>query len=373
MNYLKNLAFSALVLLGACSAPSSKDDKSEVKDWTVSMPGCLNAFGRNIPGWSAASWVDDSITGFRQYGIRKCGFSDQQSAINALRDECNSLTGGQYCVNYSSPIMKKYEPSPSNTPVPEPTQPPAPRPTEPPAPRPAFNGMTQVKKYTGVNKNWDIIEGFDSDRVIFYDRDSGVAQIYEIDSSGNLSEIRTLDNLLRTWTTIAAVGGNRIMFYSAPTGSAVIYSVDAAGGLSLVKEFSGFRTTWTDIVRVDGGVIFHEKNNSYGEAYAFDAAGYMKLISSNSDLYGSLSLDSSYELLTSAGGGRVISYDRDSGRARISIFNGQSFNSSRPSSSVTGWKTSWTQLALVGNGGGNGNVLFYEAGTGTMELYNFAD
>ena len=115
--------------------------------------------------------------------------------------------------------------------------------------------ITQLKSYDGWRTSWShIVPSYATDNsqsettLLFYDKNSGVAQFYNVDAQGHISQLS--NNTYSTgWTHIipgsfvAGSADTALLFYNSSSGLAQFYSTDGQGGITQLSS-SHYRTSW---------------------------------------------------------------------------------------------------------------------------------
>ena len=158
-------------------------------------------------------------------------------------------------------------------------------------------GMTLLRRYRNWRKTWDLIipgnfkvlrnefsNGPFTD-LLFYDRETGTAEIYATDGSAGLTFVKRYTNWRKSWTRIipgdfsaGELYYTDLLFYDRTAGEGVFYSTDGAGGLGFLKKYDNWRKTWAEIVPGNFGgtdhsdLLFYDSNGT-GEFYTTDGSG----------------------------------------------------------------------------------------------------
>jgi len=188
---------------------------------------------------------------------------------------------------------------------------------------------------TGWRSSWTHIvggnfSGAHDDCVLFYEGNTGFAEIYQTDGRGNISLLRQHPDLghigsrSHRWTHVVAgrfsdSANNSLLLADRTTGFAAIFDTDASGNLIGRREFPNWGT-WTHVT------IVRVVNSPYSA---------------------------------------VLRYDRATGRGEILECDGLGNLTLRQGSD--GWRTTWSHV--VGGFASGNSVLFYEETTGHCEIY----
>jgi len=188
---------------------------------------------------------------------------------------------------------------------------------------------------TGWRSSWTHIvggnfSGAHDGCVLFYEGNTGFAEIYQTDGHGNISLLRQHPDLGRIgsrshrWTHVVAgrfsdSANNSLLLADRTTGFAAIFDTDASGNLIGRREFPNWGT-WTHVT------IVRVVNSPYSA---------------------------------------VLRYDRATGRGEILECDGLGNLTLRQGSN--GWRTTWSHV--VGGFASGNSVLFYEETTGHCEIY----
>lgn len=205
-----------------------------------------------------------------------------------------------------------------------------------PPPGPGLpSSFEQIRVHTDWRSSWTHIaagkfsDGHD-DCVLFYEGDTGFAEIYETDGQGNISLLRQhadlgrIGNRSRRWTHIVAgrfcdSAYNSLLLADQESGFAAIFKTDGSGNLIKVREFSNWGD-WSHITTV------RVVNSPFSA---------------------------------------VLRYKQSEGMGEILECDSQGRLTRRQSSN--GWRTTWSHV--VGGFGWGDTVLFYEDVSGHCELY----
>lgn len=159
-------------------------------------------------------------------------------------------------------------------------------------------GMTLLRRYTNWRKTWDLIvpgnykaypgefaSGPYTD-LLFYDRETGVGEIYATDGAGGLNFLKRYTNWRKSWTMIVPGNFSRgelyytdLLFYDRLAGEGEFYSTDGSGELGFIKKYDNWRRTWSKIVPGNFGgteysdLLFYDSSVGRGEFYTTDGRG----------------------------------------------------------------------------------------------------
>lgn len=161
-----------------------------------------------------------------------------------------------------------------------------------------------LRRYPDIGTSWhQIVPGnFDGNHMhtdlLFYDQKAGVGEFYATDGSGGRTLFRRYTNWRKTWDLI--VPGNfkvledefstgpytDLLFYDRETGHAEIYATDGHAGLVFLKSFNNWRKSWTMIVPGNFGrgesyytdLLLYDRMHGTGEFYATDGSGGLRFL-----------------------------------------------------------------------------------------------
>jgi len=159
-------------------------------------------------------------------------------------------------------------------------------------------GITLLKSYDGWRTSWShIVPTYATEMnqyhtaLLFYDKNSGVAQFYNVDSQGNINQLS--NNTYSTgWTHI--VPGNfttstntALLFYNSASGLAQFYNTDGQGNITQLSS-NHYSTGWTHIIPgsfVAGynntALLFYNSASGLAQFYSTDGQGGINQLSSN--------------------------------------------------------------------------------------------
>ena len=165
--------------------------------------------------------------------------------------------------------------------------------------------ITQLKSYDGWRTSWSHIgPSYATDNsqsettLLFYDKNSGVAQFYKVDAQGNINQLS--DSTYSTgWTHIipgyflAGSPNTALLFYNSGSGLAQFYSTDGQGGISqpssstFSKGWSHIVPGWFTIFRPGGAgestmaLLFYNSGSGLAQFYSTDGQGGISQLSSS--------------------------------------------------------------------------------------------
>ena len=225
-----------------------------------------------------------------------------------------------------------------------------------------YGNLNLLKSYSGWRSTWKQIlqiglPGVDegtANHILFYDPSAGEGEIYSVDSSGNLSLLKSYSGWRSTWGHIVSWAGEldiyvqittncALLFYDRAVGSGEIYSVDGHGNIGLIQSYSGWRTTWTHLVALENAaLVFYDQSAGYGEMYAIDSkTNNISFLKSYSDWGSSWT---HLVPLHCSSGLALLFYDEISGRAvvyAVDILTGELNLLGTP---ITSWQANWASL-----------------------------
>ena len=133
--------------------------------------------------------------------------------------------------------------------------------------------------------------------LLCYERDSGVAAIYDTNGTGGIQLLQEYSDWRQSWTVIVPgvfgdSGYDGLLLYDQPAGFAAFYDTDGQGNLILLHEHSTFGSsghTWSHIVVAPfndsrySGVLLYDQSAGFGAIYATDGHGHLNLLREYSD------------------------------------------------------------------------------------------
>src|SRR5262249_1598522 len=199
-------------------------------------------------------------------------------------------------------------------------------------------GFTLLKRHDRLRPNCTLMIpgnfGGSFTGLLFYDRALGVGEFYSTDGQGGITLLKRHTDWRRSWAQIVPGNFGRneftdLLFYDPSASIGEFYTTDGQGGIALLRQHTSFRKSWTLIVsgNIAGSIasfgdfpslLFYDAAAGVGEFWATDGLGGMRLLKQH-----------------------------------------------------TGWRSSWEKIVLGGFGGSTRmGLLFYERGTGVVEIYN---
>ena len=97
-------------------------------------------------------------------------------------------------------------------------------------------------------------EGFES--LLFYNSASGAAEFYSTDGSGGIAQLSSTTWSIG-WTHILPVllyeeGYESLLFYNSVSGVSQFYTVDGTGDIHLLSDATTWRKSWALITSIEG-------------------------------------------------------------------------------------------------------------------------
>src|SRR5947207_7466549 len=129
--------------------------------------------------------------------------------------------------------------------------------------------------------------------LLFYNRNSGLSQLYNTDGQGGITQLNSYSFERTTWTHIVPCYGadtqyyTTLLFYDSRSGIAEFYGVDDYGNLNQLSSTT-YSTGWTHIVDVplaqgphliDDDLLFYNGNSGVAQFYLADRQGQINQLS----------------------------------------------------------------------------------------------
>jgi hypothetical protein len=188
--------------------------------------------------------------------------------------------------------------------------------------------------------------------LLFYNRESGLAQFYEVDGSGLGRQVSST-----TWSTgwthiIAGAFSFRpyteLFFYNSTNGVAQFYTMDGNGGIQQLSNTT-WSTGWTHIVPVQlyleapQSLLFYNSTNGVAQFYKQDTHGNISQVSNATWSTGWTHIVRVYGLAQYPMMSSLLFYNQHSGAAEF--YNVDSNGNIQRVSSPTTWRKSWAFIS----------------------------
>lgn len=182
--------------------------------------------------------------------------------------------------------------------------------------------------------------------LVKYDRTKGCGTYY-----ANGSKLKEHCGWVKTWHTVFVFDGmSKVLFYEKNYGIVEIYRLDRAGNMGLIKHFDGISKTWESInwipFGLNDGVLKFQNPDGYYELYSLDNNG-------NLTRRNDITLD---EILPSS---ITVKYEADKGCGTL-YANGKKIKE------YCGWRKTWHTVLVFGT---MDKILFYDQQAGQGEIY----
>jgi hypothetical protein len=211
--------------------------------------------------------------------------------------------------------------------------------------------------------------------VVTYDKTKGIGEIYVAQANGKLRLLRHYDDWPKSLTQVfrGDFGGRGLidlLFYNPQTHTGEFWEISADGSMRLLARNQSWRPSWVRIVpghfRMGGttDLIFYEAKGGDHEVWGTGEGGAMTLLSHGKSGGEShvVPLNCNNGLFTD-----LLTYDADRG---LGVLSSPGNDISGAEGGLSGLRPNWTHI-VPGRFGGHGfsDLLFYQASTGTAELW----
>ena len=243
------------------------------------------------------------------------------------------------------------------------------------------DGPRQIGINHTFNHRWTHIVHIPPDLFLFYDANSGVSEVHQIDGRGGMF-LKKRHTGRTTWKHIVAgrFGKAKLLFYDATKGVGEFYSVDGSGNLRLVKSFTGWRDSWHSIITGNfsssrnDDLVFYDRVAGVGEFYRLSDDVRMTQFSLHDTWRGTWQHIVSGQFLQNAAFDGLLFYEEGSGFTEFYSTNGRGNISRIDIDPGSQWPLPW-QTILAGeftpNIGllGTSRICSYDARDGAIRYF----
>ena len=223
--------------------------------------------------------------------------------------------------------------------------------------------------------------------LLFYDRNAGHGELYRTDGQGGISQLNSYDGWRRSWSHIVPTYATEmnqyhtaLLFYDKNSGVAQFYNVDAQGHISQLSN-NTYSTGWTHIIpgsfvagSADTALLFYNSSSGLAQFYSTDGQGNIFQLSSNHYSAGWTHIIPGWFTIFRPGGAgestmALLFYNSGSGLAQFYSTDGQGGITQLSNNT---YSAGWTHI-IPGSfvaGYSNTALLFYNSNSGLAQFYS---
>ena len=243
--------------------------------------------------------------------------------------------------------------------------------------------LAELGRATGQRATWSHMAagGFapKAGGLLLYDRSKGEAQICLLGPGAITPLGPVIGGLRKTWSHVVAYSSgdlgyvSRLLFYDRETGEAEIRTTDGRGGLTLLKSHTGLGTNWTHVAALATSspvseLLFYDARAGRAEVFSPGPQGTLTSTRAFDGLLKRASRLTTGYFGGDATGAGLLLYDTAGGACELYDHSGARLGGQ------TGMKRSLSEIAAGQFLDGEMSQLFaYARGSGRAELWSVAD